>query len=584
MIERLLSNLHTAANSLLWALLVVAIAGTGCFSKRTRDRSEAYAQALEEKKTQTDNLRNAIRYLNQLTPANRKQAAKEVQLELNTWMVNADRSKAEFAPSNLFREFSAEVPAEMLSLVGCQDPLQLEFGNLDVDYLYGCRTAKQVSEWVCAFPIRDNFLEPIVEKYAKNLSDSEKLKLVNAVKLFDWSVRNIALDAVASSVEEPTVDPRGPVSDNGVGYNYLPWENMLFSTGDFIERGRVFGALADQQGIDTVWIAVDAKEGHPGKLWTIGVLIGDEIVLFEPKLGMPILDPDKLELATLKQTLENERVLRRLDLAGQFDYAFAKQDMQNLQFLIDAVPAASSARMKMLEQVLLGDERMTLYKDVDGLAKKLSSIAPDTTVKLWQTPLLAQVQAASVRERLASPSPFSMNYMGRHGVWLIENAAAIGRRKHLAGEFENTLDADGALKTYMDAYVDDEMISKLPYDPEVQHQLGVARIPGEPKEQFEARIAQAQYIISISKFDSHYLLAQLHFDRGNYDASEKFWIKRVLGDPRAQKWWSTGRYTLARIYQETNQLDKAATEFAFEGSPQEAGNRLRLRYLKRESE
>jgi tetratricopeptide (TPR) repeat protein len=453
--------------------------------------------------------------------------------------------------------------------------------------LYQCRLARKLSQWITDFPVRDNLMEPILEKYAKGLSDADQLKLMNAYKLFDWTVRNIALEAVGSSVEELTSDPRTPVDDNGMGYGYLPWETLLFSAGDFIERGRVFNVLAAQQGIETVWLSVaGADEGAdsnaPGKLWTIGVLIGNDCLLFEPKLGMPILDPDKVELATLAQTLDNDRILRRLDLAGQFNYALEKADVQNFEFLIDAPPTAASARMKMLEQVLLGDERMVLYRDLDALAARLEAIAPGHAVQLWETPLLAQIQAAAVRERMATPSPYSMSYMAKHGVWLMDTSAASGRRKHLVGEFENTLDAEGALKTYMNSRIDDETLAKLPYDPDVQHALGVPQVPGEPKEQHEARIAQAQYIMSLSKFAAHYLLAQLHFDRGNYQASEDFWVKRVLDDPRAQNWWAAGHYTLARIYQETGRLDKAAEELSFEGSPQAAGNRLRLRYLRRE--
>ena len=225
---------------------------------------------------------------------------------------------------------------------------------------------------------------------------------------------------------------------------------------------------------------------------------------------------------------------------------------------------------------------MVLFQNLDALAERLESIAPGHAVHLWETPLLSQVQAASVRERMKTLSPYSMSYMAKHGVWLMETAAANGRRKHLVGEFENTLDADGALKTYMNSRIDDETLGKLPYDPDVQHALGVPQVPGEPKEQHEARIAQMQYIMSLSKFAAHYLLAQLHFDRGNYQASEDFWVKRVLDDPRAQNWWAAGHYTLARIYQETNRPEKAAEELQFEASPQAAGNRLRLRYLRRE--
>ncbi len=558
--------------------VVVVVLCCGCFTKRGRDRSQSYAQALEEQKNKTDNLRNAMRYLKQMTPLNRKQAAKEVQLELNTWLTNADRTRAQYSSSQLL----GSLPEDLLGVVGCKNPVELSFHYWDVDYLYERRLANQLAKWITNFPVRDNLMEPILDKYASRLAEPQRIKLYEAYKLFDWTVRNIAMEVGGASVEQTTLDPRGPIDDAGFGYGYLPWENMLFSTGDFIERGRVFGALADQRGIDTVWISVGAAAGEPGKLWAIGVIIADEILLFEPKLGLPILDSDKMELATLRQARENDRVLRRLDLAGQFDYALTASDLKQIQFLIDATPASASARMKMLEQSLLSDERMTLYEDVDALRDRLKAIEPDVPCSLWLVPLLAQVQAASVRERLENPSPYSMQYMAQNGVWLLENSVALGRRKHLVGEFESTLDTQGALALYMEGRVDDEAIAKLAYDPEVQHGLGITRYGGEEKEQFAARIAQAQYILGMSKFDAHYLLAQLHFDRGNYKASEDFWLKRVLEDGRAQKWWSTGHYTLGRIYQERGEIEQAAKELAFAGSPQEAGNRLRLRYLRRE--
>ena len=582
------ASLGSRSQFLIVSLVILSMTGlSGCFSKKGRDRTETYAQALAEKKTQTDNLRNAMRYLKQLTPSNRQQAAKEVQLELNTWISHADRTRVQYSPSPLLVEFNQQVPDEMLRLVGSQNPVELQFSLWDVDYLYQCRMVNKLAHWITELPVRDNLMAPVLEQYASQLGEADKLKLTNAYKLFDWTIRNIALEAPGASVEELTSDPRPPLSDDAMGYSYLPWETLLFSSGDFIERGRVFCALAAQQGIETAWLSVydseqAAEQNQPGKLWAIGVLIGEECLLFEPKLGMPILEPDKVELATLAQTLSSDRVLRRLDLPGQFDYALDRASVQNFNFLIDALPAAASARMKLLEQALLGDERMVVFRDLDALAAKLSDVAPGHAVHLWQTPLLAQVQAASVRERLQTPSPFSMNYMARHGVWLMETSAAAGRRKHLMGEFENTLDQDGALKTYMNARIDDETLARLPYDPEVQHALQIAQIPGEPKEQHEARIAQAQFIMSLSKFAAHYLLAQLHFDRGNYQASEDFWIKRVLDDPRAQNWWAAGHYTLARIYQETGRLDEAARELSFEGSPQAAGNRLRLRYLRRD--
>ncbi|MCA9134558.1 MAG: hypothetical protein KDA45_15420, partial [Planctomycetales bacterium] len=498
--------------------------------------------------------------------------------ELNTWLATAARDNVNYAPSDLLRE----LPQDLLAAVGNLDPVALQCSYSDVDYLYQCRLTKHLAEWIVQLPLRDSLLEPLLDQFAQDLSPADRLQLFDAYKLFDWTIRNVALESNGSNVEATTRDPRGPVDDSGLGYGYLPWETLLFSSGDFIERGRVFSALAAQRGIDTAWISVGDSDSQPGNLWTIAVLIADEILLFEPKLGLPILEPDQVALATLQQARDNERILRRLDLPGKFDYAFAHSDLQSFEFLIDAPPVAASARMKMLEQALLRDERMVIYQDLDRLRGQLQKLYPEHAVHLWQTPLLAQVQAATVRERLQNPSPYSMNYMAMHGVWLLENPAATGRLKHLFGEFENTLDGQGALSMYMNSRIDELTIEKLAYDPEVRHELGIAPTPGESKEQYGMRIQQAQYIFGRSKVDAAFLMAQLHFDRGNYSATQDWLKKRVLGDTRAENWWPAGHYTLARALQESGDLEQAVAELAYQPSPQEAGNRLRARYLRRE--
>ncbi len=560
------------------AMLLLFLFAGGC-QRRDRDRSEAYVRQLDDQKTKADNLRKGMRYLRQMTPANAKNVAREVQLELNTWIKTIDPSRAEYMTSELLRE----LPAEELKVVGSANPLELQFDNWDIDYLYECQMARELASWIVDSPIRDSLLAPIVAGKQKSLSPESALQLEEAYKLFDWTIRNIALENEGSSdVASTTTDPRLPLADSGVGYGYLPWEAMLYSRGDFVERGRVFTALARQRNLETFWISVGTSSGEPGKLFAIGVLIDAEVLLFEPKLGMPILEPDGVEFATLQQARENPRVLRRLDLAGQFDYALEADSLQSVQFLLDATPTGASARMKLLEQALLGDERMKVFVNLDVTRQRLLAIAPaGTTIHLWQTPLLAQLQAASIRARLRETTSFTQQYITQHGVWMMPTPASIGRLKHLAGKFENTLEERGALATYMESRIDDESIRRLAYDPQVQKELQVVRDPNESLEQFQMRVAQAQFVFGRAKLDASFVMGQLHFDRGNYDAAEKWLRDRVIDDPRADTLHAASWYTLARAYQEQGKLAEADNALTHQPSPQEAGNRLRLRYLRR---
>lgn len=237
----------------------------------------------------------------------------------------------------------------------------------------------------------------------------------------------------------------------------------------------------------------------------------------------------------------------------------------------------------MLEQSLVGEERMKIFFDLEAVRQRLAAAAPqDASIHLWQTPLLSQLYAASVRERLRDTTPFTMEYMTRHGVWLMPTPASEGRLKHLEGKFENTLDQRGALATYMDTRIDDESIRKLAFDPQVQKELHVGRHANESMEQFQMRLAQAQFIFGRAKLDASFVIAQLHFDRGNYEAAEKWFRERVIKDERASNWHAASWYTLARSYQEQGELDLAEEALTHQPSPQEPGNRLRLRYLRRQ--
>lgn len=560
----------------LLIVLVVVMIGVfllpSAIKRRGRNKSDSISQQIDESKTKTDNLRNAMRYLTRMTPLNRSQTSKEVQLELNTWIQNADRTSANYTAPKLLDA----LPADMLSFVGCSSPLELQFSDWDVDYLFERRMMSKLAGWIVDFPLRDSLVVQVLDKKKAELEEKDALKIEEACKLFDWVMRNVALEAELASVEEKTVNPNGIITENGFGYSYLPWESLLFSTGDFMEKGRVFTALAAQREIPTVWIS------DQGYIWAIGVLVGDELIVFEPKLGMPVLEPDKVEFASLADAQDNQRVLRRMDLPGQFDYAFNPGDLKKIELLIDLPPTAVSARMKMLEQQLLSDERMRLYHDINDLVASLSKVAPDASISLWEVPLKAQIHAAMVREKLSTISEFTSGYMTKHGVWMMNNPAANGRLNHLAGMFENSKEKQGALSLYMDCRYDEETLRQLQYDPAVQKGMGMPRMSGEDQEKYKMRLAQADFVFRKAKVDASFLMAQLHYDRGDFDAAANWFLKRVINNdnPLAAQWNAIGRYGLARVYQEQGELEKATEQLTFQPSPIEAGNRLRLRYLR----
>ena len=558
--------------------LLPVISQTGCRRAQRSDRAAVIDQAIQAKKTKSDNLRDAMRYLKQLSPVTRDKVTKEVLVQLNTWIENVPKENFQYATPALYQP----LPADWASRQDVNNPAQLTFDAWDVDYLFQCKLMRTLADWIVATPVRDRMFQPSIDAVKAKLDANDAVKFEEAYKLFDWSIRNVALVGNANDVEKLTIDPRGPLREPALGCSKLPWETVLYSEGDFVERGRVFTSLAHQRGIDTVWVSINGTATSPGYLWAIGVPIAGQLYLFESKLGMPILDPDTLAFATLKDARENERVLGRLDLPGQFDYVVNPGDLASVALLVDALPTSMSARMKVLEKSLLGSDRMSLFVDSDALTAAIRKSYPNDPIALWHTPLLARDFAAQVREVLRTPSQAAAEYINAYGVWFLDTPAAKARFQHLKGSFESTNDEEGALSIYMKCRVDDETIGKMGYDPDVQKEFGIYKEDSDTKESFEAKVRQSQMLYGVAKVDANFLLAQLHYDRGNFEATANWLEKRILPDKRAQKWHAASRYLLARAAMEQDQNDKAEESLIFQPSPQEPGNRLRLRILRRE--
>jgi len=556
----------------------------GCRKSQSNDRAVVIDQAIQAKKTKSDNLRDAFRYLKQLTPYNRDKVSKEVLVQLNTWIDGIPKDRFQYSVPKLYQP----VPPQWADRAEVSNPAQLFFDAWDIDYLFQCKLMRSLSDWIIAAQVRDQLFQPSIDALKGKLEPNDAAKFEEAFKLFDWTMRNVGLEDgpnaknESNSVANLTLDPRGPLSGPIIGCSKLPWETALFSRGDFIERGRVFTALAQQRGIDSVWISINGTATSPGYLWAIGVPIAGELYLFESKLGLPIVDPDTLAFATLKDARANDRILRRLDLPGQFEYKIDPGDLKSVALLVDALPTSLSARMKVLEKSLLGADRMQLFVDTDALTAKLEKASPGDQIAIWHTPLLARDVAAQLREMLKTPSQAAAQYISMYGVWLMETPASKARFQHLLGNFESTLDQEGALALYMKCRVDNESIDQMAYDPDAQKAFGLLRALEEPREMFEMRVRQAQMLYGLAKVDANYLLAQLHYDRGSYDSTISWLQKRVLPDKRAEMWHAAGYYLLARAQTELHQKSEAEASLIHQPSPQEAGNRLRLRILRRE--
>ncbi len=544
-----------------------------------RELRRREAQAFESE-AQVDAVDKAIPFLPMLLRLDRGPIMRDFVNQVNSWAI-AQPETTSWTKSELL----AKVPPELRTTDFGKRLDRIEFAELESEYLAQCKLMKEVGRWVLERPYRDPLFAPWLAKTMTKLPEFEAIRLEQAMKLFDWTVRNVALEGSPKDIEALVRDPALPISDLGIGYRAMPWQTMIFGRGDSLQRSRVFTQLLFQQDIAAVMLALpDTTKGSTEKdllLWCIGVPIANEIYLFEMRLGMPLPLADQPAVATLRDTQSNPSVLRRAKLPGRFDYPVSAEDLTNVVALLDVEPFALGQGMKALEKRLTGDARMKLSIDADEVVGRIRSIDSSLETQSWHLPWLAQIYSRDLRSRLDDLTPFSIRYIAEYGAYLNESIVQQARMAHFLGGFESTVDTVGAPTKYMTIRIDEATLAKLAYDTEIQRELQMVRRQNEPQEEYQFRVQQAQQFYRSAKLDSNAFLGFLQFDLNNLDAAADWLDNRLLQIDGTERWKAQARYLLGRCSEAQGQRTEAIGWYKSEGSPQEAGNRIRIRLLEK---
>ena len=76
------------------------------------------------------------------------------------------------------------------------------------------------------------------------------------------------------------------------------------------------------------------------------------------------------------------------------DFVNDPGELATIELLVDLPPVAGSARMKILESQLLGDERMILFHDLEATHKSLARFTDAEAVQTGNGPLEIMALAA----------------------------------------------------------------------------------------------------------------------------------------------------------------------------------------------
>lgn len=575
-------NRHIRFKNAVATILGVAvmIGICGC-DNNAQDRISAIEQRKTVSKERKDALRDAFAYLPQLIRLNRTAALKEIRQQLNTWAGSVE------APANWkSSELLFSISPALRGIDFAQRLDKLEFGEPECEFLLQCQILSGVSKWVLDLPYRDPLFTKWLEAKKGELEPESWQRLETTLKLFDWTMVNVGLNGNPKDVEQLVTNPVSVNSDQSPVYRQLPWQTLMFASGDRWERARLFTQLLFSQGIDSCVLALPslsgATEDSALRLWCVGVPIQGEIYLFEPQWGLPIPSQESSGVATLREARSNPNVLRRGKVPGLFEYPVEQKDLEQLVALVDCDPFSVGKSMATVQQSLIGDNRIRLSIDVDAFQETLQAAAENLQVKLWNAPWLSYVYNKSVRERLNENSPFSAGYMERFGALVTDTPISRARMLHFKGKFDSSVEEVGALRSYMDYRVDEQTLREMMVSKDVQKDLGLVRGEFEPMEVYGQRLMLAQTYFRRSKFDVGMYLAMANMDLGKPKTAINWLKERTLQLKGSEYWHSHANYLLGRMYEQVEDYPAAEEAYKFEGAAQAAGNRIRLRKLRQE--
>ncbi len=224
-------------------------------------------------------------------------------------------------------------------------------------------------------------------------SDDE---LNRVVDLFYYVVRNISLPNPNDSII--------PLS---------PYEVSIFGKGTAEDRAAIFAAMLRQIGIDAVIIRPasametesedDTGDGPESEQevaapsrnpFLVGVILGDDVLLFDTHLGLPI--PSKADVesispivrlpATFSDAIVDESILQELTTDPQRPYPILSADLKTAKIELIGDTSLWAQRMQNLQDALSGDRTVLLYDPLEDLPDQTGSLTRVAAVKsaMWK--------------------------------------------------------------------------------------------------------------------------------------------------------------------------------------------------------
>lgn len=592
---------------LLVSLPILAL--TGCETDSDQMLSTLDSNVLS---VRSDDISRTMDFIYEDRQFEQKDFEQQVSLGLNRW-ISYSKDDVQDAPvdrSDAVTEWMNQTPE--LDLVKRMD--DFSFLNTDAYFLQQTFWIDQIAARVVAneainlfemFRLAaDNYkIEPddtaplasVLGTLHPELDGDQSVELSKAVKLFDWTIRNIHLLNETQPSEDDIDQQR--LNDNedpvaagvrATGTQRHPRQTIMFARGDYVDRAKVMLLLCRSAGLQAAMICVDGDEGDLP--WAVGVAIGDDYWLFDTKMGLPVPGEKLGAIATLQSVRKTPKLLSSLDLtveeslSDDTDYWVQADDLKTVQAKIYIEPENASQRMASLETGLVGENRMSVATTPGKVLAELPD-SEGVVKSIWDVSLKTHQFRDAVNK--AIPQAVSNDELRDRLAWYFEEENYVdlfhiyrtARVRFFKGSFESREEDQtrNAVESAQVLMYTDELIDGLATDKTTRMMVGLEE--GIDPLTFESRLQTVQARMRLVRRDMGLFLAQCLFDNGSPGTAAN-WLEGIASRNDVSRWRPTIMYLLGRSSESRKQYDQAIERYQFEDTPQVHGNLIRARLLK----
>lgn len=491
--------------------------------------------------------------LEQIDEWNRAAGSESIVSELNEWVRTA-RPVQDWTRDPLIDELPTEF-AQMEAVRGVGGE---EFQLSDVQFLTERRLLHATSDKIVADGISagsDLFLsdEPLADTPPSAASDNrlERTPLEKATLLFDWTIRNIVLQPLPSAPAAPTGEITGSglavlTRAPGAGYTLPLDQALLRGQGDAWMRLRTFVALCEQQGIRAVALgAATGNRAEPQSPRLAGVLIDDELLLFDLALGLPIPNGEGGVASFRDLTADPSIWKSNVETAygGEprpREAAFV--DPAKLVAYVSADPSSLSRRMAVLEQEWSGAGRIRLTVQPSVIAARLKEVAGIERTEIWNQPFESLVFESSIAEFARRGDPGVQDFLRVRQIFSPPTPIFYARKRYLTGPETVNGEEVTAIATLMDSSLTEAQLDEIETSREVQKMLGYDRVLEQIPDPQQKRLflQQARQQFGVIKKLARYYVGFAQYQIPDFEQAA-YWFE-LAAEQSEEGIWRVGSY------------------------------------------